>query len=70
MTTYESAPGGLDWRVSRTCESGACVAVARSGESILVGNSSRPSAPAIVFTADEWRDFLAGVKLGHFDEVV
>jgi len=70
MTTYESAPGGLDWRVSRTCESGACVAVARSGESILVGNSSRPSAPVIVFTADEWRDFLAGVKLGHFDEVV
>ena len=36
MAAYESAPGGLDWRVSRTCESGACVAVARSGESIRI----------------------------------
>ncbi|MGZ3386751.1 MAG: Scr1 family TA system antitoxin-like transcriptional regulator [Isosphaeraceae bacterium] len=35
MSTDESALGGLNWRVSRTCESGACVAVARNGESIL-----------------------------------
>ena len=70
MTTYESARGELDWRVSRTCESGACVAVARSGESILISNSSQPSAPVNVFTTDEWRQFIAGVKLGHFDGII
>lgn len=70
MTTYKSARGELDWRVSRTCESGACVAVARSGESILIGNSSQPSAPVSVFTTDEWRQFIAGVKLGHFDGII
>jgi predicted secreted Zn-dependent protease len=70
MSTDEPAPGGLDWRVSRTCESGACVVVARNGESILIGNSSQPNAPVITFTTDEWHEFLAGVKLGHFDGIV
>jgi hypothetical protein len=46
------------------------VAVARSGESILIGNSSQPEAPVSVFTTDEWREFLAGAKLGHFDGIV
>jgi predicted secreted Zn-dependent protease len=69
MAAYESASSGLEWRVSRTCESGACVAVARSGESILIGNSNKFSAPASVFTTDEWREFLAGAKLGHFDGI-
>ena len=69
MSTDESAPGGLDWRVSSTCESGACVAVARSGESIFIGNSSQPNVPVSVFTTDEWREFLAGAKLGHFDGI-
>lgn len=56
MSTDESARGALDWRVSRTCESGACVAVARNGESMLISNSSQPDAPVSVFTADEWRE--------------
>lgn len=70
MSTDESARGARDWRVSRTCESGAGVAVARNGESILISNSSQPDAPVSVFTTDEWREFLAGVKLGHFDGIV
>jgi len=69
MSTDESAPAGLDWRISRTRESGACVAVARNGESILIGNSSQPNASVSTFTADEWHEFLAGVKLGHFDGI-
>jgi uncharacterized protein DUF397 len=69
MSTYTSAPGGLDWRVSRTCESGACVAVARCGESVFIGNSSNPDAPVSEFTTIEWREFLAGAKLGHFDGI-
>jgi hypothetical protein len=55
MSTDESAPGGLDWGVSRTCESGVCVAVVRNVESILIGNSSQPSALVSTFTTDEWR---------------
>jgi hypothetical protein len=69
MSYYESRPEGLDWRVSRTCEGGACVAVARDGESVLIGNSSDPDGPVSAFTADEWCEFLAGVKLGHFDGI-
>jgi predicted secreted Zn-dependent protease len=69
MSKYGSSPTGLDWRVSRTCESGACVAVARRGESVFIGNSSDPTAPVNEFTTDEWREFLAGVKSGHFDEI-
>jgi hypothetical protein len=45
------------------------VAVARNGESILIGNSSQPNASVSTFTADEWHEFLAGVKLGHFDGI-
>jgi hypothetical protein len=70
MSTYKSAPGGLVWSVSRTCESGACVAVARSGESVFIGNSNNLEAPISEFTTDEWREFLAGAKLGHFDGIV
>lgn len=69
MSTYASALGDLDWRVSRTCESGACVAVARRDNSVLIRNNSIPNAPVSEFTADEWRHFLAGVKLGHFDGI-
>jgi len=69
MSEYGLPPEGLDWRVSRTCEGGACVIVARSGESVLIGNSSDPDAPVGAFTADEWRAFVAGVKLGDFDGI-
>jgi hypothetical protein len=51
------------------CESGACVAVARSGESVLIGNSNDLSAPVSKFTTDEWHAFLTGAKLGDFDGI-
>jgi len=59
----------LEWRVSRTCESGACVMVARRGHAVLIANTSSPEGPISEFTTDEWRHFLAGVKLGDFDGV-
>jgi len=70
MSAYASTSGDLEWRVSRTCESGACVGVARQGERVVIGNTSKPGSPVTEFTADEWRHFLAGVKLGHFDDVI
>jgi hypothetical protein len=33
----------------------------------MVGNANNPAAPANEFSIDEWRQFLAGVKLGDFD---
>lgn len=68
MSTY-GVPGDLEWHVSRTCESGACVRVARRDGSVLIGNSSDPEGPVSTFTTEEWRQFLAGVKLGDFDGI-
>lgn len=59
----------LDWHVSRTCDGGACIRVASSGETVLIGNTTRPESQAGEFTADEWRHFLAGVKSGDFDGI-
>jgi predicted secreted Zn-dependent protease len=64
-----SAAGNLDWRVSRTCDNGACIKVARNGEVILIGNTGNPEGPFSEFTLEEWRQFLAGVRLGDFDQL-
>jgi hypothetical protein len=63
-----SGQGDLDWRVSRTCESGACIQVARKGESVLIGNTNQPGL-VNEFSADEWRHFLMGAKNGDFDGI-
>jgi hypothetical protein len=68
MANYASAQG-LNWLVSRTCESGACVRVARLGESILIG-SEDSEGPITKFTIEEWREFIAGVKQGDFDGII
>jgi hypothetical protein len=69
MSTYPSGQVGLDWHVSRTCESGACVGVARQGEFVLICNTSSPEGPVSKFTPDKWRQFIAGVRLGDFDDI-
>jgi Domain of unknown function (DUF397) len=70
MSTQEAAPGHLQWYVSRTCEGGQCIRVARKGELVVIGNTNDPDGPVSEFTADEWRQFLAGAKLGDFDSIV
>jgi hypothetical protein len=69
MLAHSSAPGDLDWRVSRTCESGACIMVARNGNSVVFGNTQYPDGPVSIYTDAEWREFLAGAKQGDFDGV-
>lgn len=69
MSVEPSATGDIQWRVSRTCESGACVMVARRGDSVLLGNTSQPDGPVYAYTRAEWREFLAGAKLGDFDDL-
>lgn len=70
MPPQASALGGSDWRVSSTCEGGACVGVIRQGDLVLIGNTTDPESHVGRFTKDEWRQFLAGVKLGDFDDVL
>lgn len=69
MSADVSAQGELVWLVSRTCESGACVGVARRGESVFICNTNSPEGPVSEFSTDEWHHFIAGVKLGDFDGV-
>ena len=69
MGIHPSAPGNLSWRVSRTCEGGACVMVARHGDSVVFGNTGQPDGPVYTYTRAEWKEFLAGVKLGDFDDI-
>jgi hypothetical protein len=71
MSIYPASPAGsVAWRISRTCESGACIGVARQGELVLVGNTSNPDIPISTFTVTEWQKFLEGAKLGDFDDLV
>ncbi len=35
----------------------------------MIGNTNNPEGAANEFTVDEWRQFLAGVKLGDFDGI-
>lgn len=69
MALDVSAQGRLEWLVSHTCESGACIGVARRGESVLIRNTNSPEGVVSEFTTEEWRQFLAGAKLGDFDGI-
>jgi len=64
-----SGASDLEWHVSRTCDTGACVKVARKGAVVVIGNTNNPDGPFIEFTVHEWSQFLAGAKLGDFDEI-
>jgi predicted secreted Zn-dependent protease len=69
MPMISSPSANLDWHVSRTCEGGACVMVAADGDMVLFGNTSEPGGSVLAYTKDEWREFVAGVKLGHFEDI-
>ena len=69
MIVHPSALGDLNWRVSRTCDGGACVMVARHDDSVLLGNTTQPDGPVYTYTRAEWKEFLAGAKLGDFDDI-
>jgi len=69
MSVYSAAPGNVAWRISSKCDAGACVGVARQGEFVVIGNTSNPDGPVSRFTIEKWSAFLAGVKLGDFDDL-
>jgi Domain of unknown function (DUF397) len=58
------APG---WRKSSRSGGGNCVEVLITADSIAVRHSRGPSDGQLVFTPNEWRAFVEGVRLGEFD---
>lgn len=47
---------------------GNCVEVAQVPDpAVALRDSKNPDGPQLVFTPDEWRAFVAGVKAGEFD---
>lgn len=60
----------VTWRKSSYSGSngGNCVEVARvPAPSVAVRDSKDPEGPRLVFTPDDWRVFVAGVRAGEFD---
>jgi hypothetical protein len=59
---------GQGFRRSSFCGSGACVEVDRNrGGMVAVRDSKNPGQPALVFTPEEWVEFIRGAKAGEFD---
>ena len=58
----------LQFRASSRCSKGACIEVAPLPEGgAAVRDTKDRSQRTLVLAADEWADFLAGVKNGQFD---
>lgn len=66
MTEFADAT----WRKSiRSQNNGACVEVARSGDTIGVRDSKNPTGPVLRFTPTEFAAFLDGATKGEFDDL-
>ena len=69
MTTTRSDNSAAPWRKSSYSGSagGACIEVADGLAGVVpVRDSKDPEGPALVFPADAWSAFVAGVKAGDF----
>lgn len=54
-------------RSSRCSEGGGCVEVARTSTAAYVRDGKRSDSPVLMYSADAWTRFVAGVKAGEFD---
>lgn len=60
----------LIWKRSSFCESNGCVEVRMSPGAVRLRNSLQDipyAGRSLLFTHEEWRVFVAGVKAGEFD---
>ncbi len=67
MPALQPELNNVSWRVSKRCDGGACVVVGHRDESILVGNTTQPNGPYVIYTTAAWKRFLLGVKQGDFN---
>lgn len=68
--TYGRGHADLTWRMPLSCNGGACVKVAASGQAVLIADSKVPDGPVLSYTHAEWREFVTGVKKGDFDDLI
>lgn len=57
----------MRFTISSFCNLGGCVRVGQLPTGNIVVTSTRQPRITLLFTPDEWRDFIAGVKAGEFD---
>jgi hypothetical protein len=58
----------IQWRKStRSSGNGNCVEFADLGALVAVRDTKDRTGPALRFTPDSWRAFVAGTKRGEFD---
>lgn len=57
------------FRTAERCGTSTCVEVARElgHPGARVRDSKDPDGPVLVFTENEWAEFIGGVKAGEFD---
>jgi Domain of unknown function (DUF397) len=64
----DGSSGELVW-YRCSCDGGACVEVAATGDIVIVRSSADPDGTPVTLTRDEWQAFLAGAKEGVFDHL-
>ena len=64
-----SRPVSVDWRTSKSCAGGNCIQVAAINGSIALRDSKDPNGPVLMYSTEEWQEFLAGAKNGDFDSL-
>jgi hypothetical protein len=64
----QSVDGSLPWHKS-SFSTNSCVEVAPLRGGVAIRDSKNPDGGILVYTPDEWRAFLAGVRNGEFDNV-
>lgn len=58
------------WRISSfSGQNGSCVAVAESGDTVLVRNSNHPDQGTLAVSADAMAAFVAAVAAGEYDDL-
>lgn len=66
MSAPEAA--AVQYKSSSFCSVGACVEVGRLPNGrVAVRDGKDPAGAPLVFTAEEWHAFVAGVRHGEFD---
>lgn len=60
-------PLGAGWRKSSWCAHGECIEVGTAEKNrVAVRDSARgTSGPSLVFTPEQWRSFVGGIKPGR-----